>query len=80
MVAGQSTGIPKTSDGTLEMMRQLKITWDTAVKAHTTAMNTLKQILVHALPVLREALHDFTNHGLLNEVPCGYAADSDGGS
>ena len=45
MVAGQSTGIPKTSDGTVEMMCHFKITWDTAVKAHTTAMNTLKQIL-----------------------------------
>ena len=40
------------------MMRQLKITRDTAVKARTTAMNTLKQIIVHAPPELREALHD----------------------
>ena len=46
-------------------MRQLKITRDTAVKARTTAMNTLKQIVVHASPVLREALHDLTDHGLL---------------
>ena len=29
------------------------------------AMNTLKQIIVHAPPVLREALHDLTDHGLL---------------
>ena len=47
------------------MMRQLKITRDTAVKARTTAMNTLKQIIVHAPPELREALHDLTDHGLL---------------
>ena len=47
------------------MMRQLKITRDTAVKARTTAMNTLKQIVVHAPPALREALHDLTDHGLL---------------
>ena len=47
------------------MMRQLKITRDTAVKARTTAMNTLKQIVVHAPPVLREALHARTDHGLL---------------
>ena len=63
--AGQSTAIPKTADGAVEMMRQLKITRDTAVKARTTAMNTLKQIVVHASPVLREALHDLTDHGLL---------------
>ena len=47
------------------MMHQLKITRDTAVKARTTAMNTLQQIIVHAPPVLREALHDLTDHGLL---------------
>ena len=47
------------------MMRQLKITRDTAVKARTTAMHTLQQIVVHAPPALREALHDLTDHGLL---------------
>ena len=62
VLTGQSTAIPKTADGVVEMMRQLKITRDTAVKARTTAMNTLKQIIVHAPPELREALHD---HGLL---------------
>ena len=65
VLAGQSTAIPKTADGAVEMMRQLKITRDTAVKARTAAMNTLKQIVVHASPVLREALHDLTDHGLL---------------
>ena len=65
VLAGQSTAIPKTADGAVEMMRQLKITRDTAVKACTTAMNTLKQIVVHASPILREALHDLTDHGLL---------------
>ena len=62
---GQSTAIPKTADGAVEMMRQLTITRDTAVKARTTAMHTLKQIVVHASPVLREALHNLTDHGLL---------------
>ena len=65
VLAGQSTAIPKTADGAVKMMRQLKITRDTAVKARTMAMNTLKQIIVHAPPVLREALHDLTDHGLL---------------
>ena len=32
------------------------------------AMNTLKQIIVHAPPVLRQALYDLTDHGLL--TPC----------
>ena len=63
--SGQSTAIPKTADGAVEMMRQLTITRDTAVKARPTAMHTLKQIVVHASPVLRAALHDLTDHGLL---------------
>ena len=37
VLAGQSTAIPKTADGAVEMMRQLKITRDTAVKARTMA-------------------------------------------
>ena len=52
VLAGQSTAIPKTADGAVEMMRQLKITRDTAGKARTTAMNTLKQIVVNAPPHL----------------------------
>ena len=50
LLAGQSTAIPKTADGAVEMIRQLKITRDTAMKARTTAMNTLKQIIVQAPP------------------------------
>ena len=56
VLAGQSTAIPKTADGAVEMMRQLKITRDTAVKARTTAMNTLKQIVVHAPAGVSEIL------------------------
>ena len=37
LLAGQSTAIPKTADGAVEMIRQLKITRDTAMKARTTA-------------------------------------------
>ena len=48
VLAGQSTATPKTADGAVEMMRQLKVARDTAVKARTTAMITLKQIVVHA--------------------------------
>ena len=65
VLAGQSTAIPKTADGAVEMMRQLKVARDSAVKARTTAMNTLKQIIVHAPPHLREALQARTDHDLL---------------
>ena len=65
VLAGQSTAIPKTADGAVEMMRQLKVARDSAVKARTTAMNTLKQIVVHAPPRRREALQARTDHDLL---------------
>ena len=65
VLAGQSTATPKTADGAVEMMRQLKVARDTAVKARTTAMITLKQIIVYAPPPLREALHALLDHGLL---------------
>ena len=65
VLAGQSTATPKSADGTVEMMRQLKIARDTAVKARTTAMNTLKQIVVNAPPQLREPLQALTDRALL---------------
>ena len=58
VLAGQATATPKTADGAVEMMRQLKVARDSAVKARTTAMSTLTQILVNAPPVLREPLAD----------------------
>ena len=51
VLAGQATATPKTADGAVEMMRQLKVARDSAVKARTTAMSTLTQILVNAPPV-----------------------------
>ncbi len=53
VLAGQSTAIPKTADGAVEMMRHLKVARRTAVKARTSAMITLKQIVVTAPPELR---------------------------
>ena len=63
VLAGQSTATPKTADGAVEMMRQLKIARDTAVKARTTAMITLKQIVVNAPPGLREGTVNLTSPG-----------------
>ena len=65
MLAGQATATPKTADGAVEMMRQLKVARDSAVKARTTAMSTLTQILVNAPPVLREPLQALTDRALV---------------
>lgn len=48
VLSGAATAIPKTADGSVEMIRQLKVARDTAVKARSIAMVTLKAMLVHA--------------------------------
>ena len=65
VLAGQSTAIPKTADGAVEMMRHLKVARRTAVKARTSAMITLKQIVVTAPPARRETLHPLADQALL---------------
>ena len=65
VMAGQSTAIPKTADGAVEMMRHLKVARRTAVKARTAAMITLKQIVVTAPPALRATLHPLADQALL---------------
>ena len=47
------------------MMRHLKVARRTAVKARTSAMITLKQIVVTAPPALREPLHPLADQALL---------------
>ena len=65
VLAGQSTALPKTADGAVEMMRHLKVARRTAVNARTSAMITLKQIVVTAPPALRETLHPLADQALL---------------
>lgn len=53
VLAGFATAVPKSADGAVEMIRQLKVAHDTAVKDRTGAMVTLKAMLVHASEDLR---------------------------
>lgn len=55
VLAGFATATPKTMDGAddVEMIRQLKIAYDTAVKQKAATMVTLKAMLVHAPDQLR---------------------------
>ncbi|BCF86314.1 hypothetical protein RQCS_58590 (plasmid) [Rhodococcus qingshengii] len=52
-MAGFATAEPKTAEGAVEMIRQLDVGHDTAVKARATTMVTLKAMLVHAPESLR---------------------------
>ena len=56
VLAGTATATPKSADGVVEMLRQVKVAKDTAVKARTAAIVTLKALMVTAPPELREQL------------------------
>ena len=56
VLAGQADGQPKAGTGTAEMIRHLKVARDTALKARTQAMQTLKAIIVPSPAVLRQQL------------------------
>lgn len=54
VLSGFASAVPKTADGNAEMIRQLKVAHDTAVKGRAAAMVTLKALLVHAPDELRQ--------------------------
>ncbi len=66
MLAGHTTAIPKSADGAVEMIRQSKVAKDVAVKARTSAMISLKQVIVNAPPKLREELQPLSRMALIN--------------
>ena len=56
VLSGNATAIPKTNDGVVEMIRQIKIAKDLAVKGRSAAIISLKTVIVNAEPELREQL------------------------
>jgi len=60
LLGGQAAAVPKLGTSEVEMIRHLKIARDTAVKARTQAMLTLKSIIVSAPAALREELEAIT--------------------
>ena len=64
-LAGTATAIPKSADGAAEMVRQIKIARDTAVKAKSAAIIALKTLLVNAPSELRETLEPLTDRALV---------------
>ena len=65
VLAGTATAVPKTADGSVEMIRQVKIAKDTAVKARSQAIITLKTIIVTAPAELREQLQPLNDRELI---------------
>ena len=65
VLAGIATAVPKTADGASEMVRQIKIARDTAVKARSSAIIALKALIVNAPDELRETLDPLTDRQLI---------------
>ncbi len=65
VLSGRATATPKAADGQVEMVRQVKIAKDTAVKARTQAMVTLKTLLITAPAELREGLEGLPRTALV---------------
>jgi Transposase len=55
-LAGTATGVPKDADGEVEMIRTLRITRRSAVKARAQAANQLQALLVTAPEGLKSEL------------------------
>jgi transposase len=58
--AGQATVIPKAGTGQVEMIRSLRVARQTAIRAHTQAINALKALLVTAPIELRQQLRELS--------------------
>jgi transposase len=65
VLARTATASPKSAEGTVEMIRQVKIAKDTAVKARTQAMVALKSLIVTAPAELREQLEPLADRLLI---------------
>jgi transposase len=66
VLSGQAVAVPKSADGTAEMIRQIKIVRDTARKARTSAIVTLKAMIVTAPAELREQLQGLSDKVLID--------------
>jgi transposase len=65
VLSGHATAVPKTNDGTVEMIRQIKVAKDVAVKGRTSAIISLKSVIINADPDLREQLQDLPRIALI---------------
>ncbi len=66
VLAGKADAVPKSADGVVEMIRQIKVAKDVAVKARTSAIISLKTVLVNAPDELRQALQPLSKMALID--------------
>jgi transposase len=66
VLSGTAVSVPKTADGLSEMIRQIKVARDTARKGRTSAIITLKALVVNAPAELREGLDPLRDRALID--------------
>jgi transposase len=59
--------MPKSADGTAEVIRQIEIARDTARKAKTSTIISLKALIVTAPAELREQLNGLSDKALIDK-------------
>ncbi|HET9986239.1 MAG TPA: IS110 family transposase [Longimicrobiales bacterium] len=65
VLSGEAAAVPKATDGSVEVLRLIKIARDTAVKSRTQAMIALKSALVTAPDELRSELEGLSDFRLI---------------
>jgi transposase len=66
VLSGEAAAVPKNADGACEMIRQVKIARDTAVKSRTTALISLKAVIVKAPAEPREQISSPSDKALID--------------
>jgi transposase len=65
VLAGEASGVPKSADGTVEMIRTLRAARRSAVKARTQAANQIQALCVRAPEQLRNRLRGLSTKELV---------------
>jgi transposase len=65
VLAGEASGVPKSADGRVEMIRTLRAARRSAIKARTQAANQLQSLRVTAPEELRRRLRGLSTKGLV---------------
>jgi hypothetical protein len=68
VLAGEASGVPKSGDGRVEMIRTLRAARRSAIKARTQAANQLQGLRVTAPEELRRRLRGLTTKELVVSV------------
>lgn len=65
VLSGDASGLPTAGDGTVEMIRVLRVARTTAIKARTQAINALHALVIIASEEIRERLRDLSTPRLV---------------